>query len=212
MINSLLCLSKRSFSSHRYAVFLRRNRERNRGLVVLFINTSCLQLTLILLISVGFSADAKEHKHGQGQLLISQDGNEWHMQLSLPAADALGFEHEPETEQQKRTLHSLANRLAKNAGVVEPDGQCCLTKAEHTLGNQHEHDPHENYDSHEHDREREHDDIEVEYQFNCKAAVTQISVKIFATMPSLSIIEVQWILENSQGMTKLTRSHPYVQW
>tara|TARA_R110002167_G_scaffold226588_1_gene431723 strand:+ start:605 stop:1090 length:486 start_codon:yes stop_codon:yes gene_type:complete len=161
---------------------------------------------------MGFSADAQEHTHGQGQLLISQEGKEWHMQLILSAADALGFEHDPETEEQKSALYSLAKVLETNSGVVEPEGQCFLIKAEHSLGNPEEDDLHDNHDNHEHDNEQDHHDIEVEYQFSCITAMTQVYVKIFETMPSLTAIELRWILEDGQGMLKLTRSHPYIEW
>ena len=204
MMNSLYWLSKCLFSSLRNANLLTKNRKSNRGYVVLLMNKSCIQLTLIFLMSMGFSVDAQEHIHGQGQLLVSQDGKEWHMELSIPAADALGFEHEPETEEQKNALHSLTKRLEKNAGVIEPDGKCSLINAKHSLGIRQADDLNNN--------EHDHHDIDVEYQFICKAAITQISVKIFEIMPSLSFIEVQWVLENSQGMAKLTRSHPFVEW
>lgn len=209
MIIFLRGLLKRLFSSVCDVSFLVESQSSSGGNLVLFMNKVWVRLSLIFLFSMGFSANAQQHTHGQGQLLISQDGTEWHMQLILPAADSLGFEHVPETQAQKNKIESLAKKLQENAAVIEVDGQCALIKAAHSLVNQHGDELHKN---HEHDNEQDHHDIEVEYQFSCKDVITQVFVKIFETMPSLNAIALQWILEDSQGMLTLTRSHPYIEW
>ena len=91
----------------------------------------------VLLLSALFSccnqAVAQAHQHGQGQLFISQEENEWHMQFILPAADVLGFEHAPEDAQQKKALQSLIKRLNQNEGVVDLSGRCSLREVTHSL-------------------------------------------------------------------------------
>ncbi|WP_339724577.1 DUF2796 domain-containing protein [uncultured Paraglaciecola sp.] len=209
MMKVLSELLKQLFSAGGEVSFLRKSQSINRGCVVLFMNKVWTRLFLMFLISIGFSANAQQHTHGQGQLLISQEGNEWHMQLILPAADTLGFEHVPETKAQKSKYETLAKKLQRNAAVIEVDGQCALIKAAHTLVNQ---DGDERHKNHKHNNEQNHHDVEVEYQFKCKAAITRVYVKIFETMPSLHAIELQWLLENSQGMYTLTRNQPYIEW
>lgn len=209
MMNSLRCLLRTGFSSRCAEALLTMKGANKREHLDLRVKQSCMQLTILGLISAGFSVVAQEHIHGQGQLLISQDEKQWHLQLSLPAADVLRFEHAPETEEQKSTFHSLARKLEQNADVVELNGQCILTKAELSMGKQLDNEAH---DLHDNDEKHEHQDIEVEYEFNCEAAVTRISVKLFNSMSSVTRLQTQWVNEYGQGLTELSRSHPFVEW
>lgn len=208
-MNSLCCMLKPSFPSHHDAALSTMTGVNNTERADSGMKKSCLQLTLLFLLSTGFSVVAQQHIHGQGQLLISQDEKQWHVQLSLPVADALGFEHEPETEEQQSALNLLARRLEQNAEIVELNGQCALTKAEHSLAKQPENKHH---DTHGHDEKQQHQDIEVEYQFNCKAAVTRVTLRLFDVMPSVTVIQTQWVSDGGQGLADLSRSHPYVEW
>ena len=73
-----------------------------------------LAVSLLFFSSVGFAVNAQQHVHGQGELLVSQEGSMLHLQLVLPAADALGFEHEPETTEQLSSQNLLAERFTLN--------------------------------------------------------------------------------------------------
>ncbi|WP_340677071.1 DUF2796 domain-containing protein [Paraglaciecola sp.] len=59
---------------------------------------------MLLIMSMGGSlpTPAKEsaHVHGQGRIHISQKNRSWYVQLILPTADVLGFEHAPDTAVQ----------------------------------------------------------------------------------------------------------------
>jgi hypothetical protein len=52
-----------------------------RGLLMAFLCLSCQAVV------------AQKHVHGDGQLLIAQDQQQWQFQFILPAADLLGFEY-----------------------------------------------------------------------------------------------------------------------
>lgn len=177
------------------------------------------QLKLILLLSVGFSVNAQEHVHGQGQLLIAQEEQNWHLQLILPAADVLGFEHKPETQQQKNMIDKVAKHFEISDQVVQLKGRCQLHQTEYSLPDQkheHEHEEAEAHDHHHHvathEDEVEHSNIEVDYIFSCDSPVNGVSVSLFQWAKSLQRIKAQWILKNGQGMVELTPNAPLVEW
>lgn len=185
-------------------------------------NKPYIVLALLLFSSLGLMVKAQQHVHGQGELLISQEGSTLHLQLVLPAADALGFEHEPETTEQIDSRNLLAERFELNLNVIEVEGQCELLSVAHTLeAHADSHDVHKLHDDHHEDAHKEeheeheeesHQNIEVEYQFECEKAVTRIAVALFESMPSLSAIKAQWITENDQGLTELSASRPALTW
>lgn len=116
---------------------------------------------LTALMNCCFSTTAQVHQHGQGQLFVSQENSDWHVQFILPAADVLGFEHAPENAQQEKTLHSLIQRLDKNDAVVDLGEHCTLSEvthslSEHSLSDDHEHESGGNNDSHEDERYNDH--------------------------------------------------------
>lgn len=199
----------------------------------------CLAFSLLFFSSVGFAVNAQQHVHGQGELLVSQEGSMLHLQLVLPAADVLGFEHEPETTEQLNSQNLLSERFTLNTNVIDVEGKCELVGVEHTLEahedhhksdhedahdahsgdhdeahkSEHalhkEHDEHEGHDEHE---EENHQNIEVEYQFRCDDAVSGIAVTLFESMPSLSAIQAQWITERGQGLSELSAGQPTLRW
>ena len=72
-------------------------------------------LSVALLLGMGFSAQAyaQKHVHGEGELLIAQEGNVLQMQFIIPAADALGFEHQTANSSDKNAIDVLAQQLKK---------------------------------------------------------------------------------------------------
>tara|TARA_B100001063_G_C16652434_1_gene496689 strand:+ start:299 stop:910 length:612 start_codon:yes stop_codon:yes gene_type:complete len=198
-----------------------------------------IAVSLLFFSSLGFAVNAQQHVHGQGELLVSQEGNMLHLQLVLPAADALGFEHEPETAEQLNSQNLLAERFTLNTNVIDVEGKCELVSVEHTLeahdhnhegghksgheeshedahesehASHKEHDEYAGHDDHEEHDEENHQNIEVEYQFHCDDAVSGITVALFESMPSLSAIQAQWITERGQGLSALSAGKPTLSW
>ncbi|AMJ88471.1 hypothetical protein AVL56_18830 [Alteromonas stellipolaris] len=191
-----------------------------------------IAVSLLLFSSLGFTVNAQQHVHGQGELLVSQEGNMLHLQLVLPAADALGFEHEPETTEQLNSQNLLAERFTLNTNVIDVEGKCELVNVEHTLethddhhesghdeahneaheGEHASHKEHDEHEDHEEHEEENHQNIEVEYQFHCDDVVSGITVALFESMPSLSAIQAQWITERGQGLSELSAGKPTLSW
>jgi G3E family GTPase len=170
-------------------------------------------MILIMAMSLSFICQAQVHIHGQGELLIAQEDNHWQVQLTLPAADALGFEHTASTPEQQQVKQSLAKRLAKNIDIIEFKKTCKLQSSKHSLQDipkDHHHsdqqkEQHKHHHGHKHGAHTgEHTDVEVEYMFTCPSPVSQIAVKLFPSMPSLTKIDARWITENAQGAAQLS--------
>ncbi|MDO6559937.1 ZrgA family zinc uptake protein [Paraglaciecola chathamensis] len=185
---------------------------------------------LVIMMSCCFSAAAQVHQHGQGQLFASQEKQDWHVQFILPAADVIGFEHAPESAEQKKALQALAKRLTMNDSVVRLSGKCTLIEATHSLFAEHkdsqehaaEHEHHEKdqheekhhaTDDHEnHEGHAKHTDVEVEYHFSCASSSEKLSVTLFEWLPTLNRIQAQWITDAGQGTATLTSTNPDVEW
>jgi hypothetical protein len=161
-------------------------------------------LSIALLVGMGFSAYAQKHVHGEGELLIAQEGNVLQMQFIIPAADALGFEHKAANSSDKNAINVLAQQLKNSSHAIDIKGQCILQSTENSLAHSHiEHDEHDEHDHH---------NVEATYNFNCKTPVIGFSVTLFNLMPSLNALNVQWISNTGQGSTEVTRSNPLISW
>lgn len=136
-----------------------------------------ISLTSLLLYSSNSFSQA--HVHGQGQALIAQQGNEWEINIILPAADVLGFEHAPETEEQKKIVRDFKRSVSSELSTVVLDKSCKRTSFEikapegpenhddehdHHKGSHndkhsdHGHHDKDHHDENHHDHDKEHHD------------------------------------------------------
>ncbi len=95
-------------------------------------------LSVALLLGLGFSAHAQKHVHGrEGELLIAQEGSLLQMQFIIPAADALGFEHQAANSSDKNAINVLAQQLKNSSHAIDIKGQCILQSTENSLAHSH---------------------------------------------------------------------------
>lgn len=178
-------------------------------------------LAICALTAGAFSVNlaiAQAHVHGEGQLLVAQEGNIWKLQFVLPAADVLGFEHKPETKAQREGVASLISSIESVSALVEPPAGCKLDTFAHSLEKAHkakdEHG-HKDKDEHKHEHEHDHDgkhddeheghsDVDISYTFMCSKNLSSLQVNIFTIAPSLQSLDAQWIVESGQGASQLS--------
>ncbi|WP_435247882.1 zinc uptake protein ZrgA [Vibrio sp. nBUS_14] len=110
------------------------------------------------------------HVHGQVEVNIAQDGQELLVEVTAPGADVVGFEHAPETADQKKIFEQAIAQLNKPEELFSFNNANCTLKfksVSNTLEGDHDeheghdhaehgHDDHEGHDHAEHD----HDDHE----------------------------------------------------
>ena len=150
------------------------------------------------------------HVHGVSHLNLVLEGQELLLDLTSPAANIVGFEHKPATEQQRTTLRQAAAELRRGGELFRlPEAaECRFSGAEvrSTLlvalleDHDHSHDH-----GHDHDHEA-HADIHSEYRFICSspARLNQIEVTLFSAFPATERIEVQSITPSGQQHHRLT--------
>ncbi|CDT98634.1 putative ABC-type metal ion transport system, periplasmic component/surface adhesin [Vibrio coralliirubri] len=116
------------------------------------------------------------HVHGQVEVNIAQDGQELLVEVTAPGADVVGFEHDPETAEQKKVFEQAIAQLNKPEELFSFNNASCTLKFKsvaNTLEGDHDdheghdhaehgHDDHEGHDhsEHDHDDHKDHDHAE----------------------------------------------------
>ena len=108
------------------------------------------------------------HVHGIAHLNVAVEGADLHMEFTSPAANIVGFEHEPRTPEQKAGVKNAIEKLEGGSELfmLSPEAQCRLSKAsvktdiEHDAGHdedaEHEKEHGHKEDAH-HEKEHEHE-------------------------------------------------------
>ena len=103
------------------------------------------------------------HVHGAANLAIALDGSSLTIELESPYYNLVGFEHAPETEEQKSSL-KLAEAALSDAGSMfrfNEDADCQSDSAKSIklmASSGHDHDDHHHEDDHHHDDDHAHED------------------------------------------------------
>ncbi|MFS1420820.1 zinc uptake protein ZrgA [Vibrio splendidus] len=116
------------------------------------------------------------HVHGKVEVNIAQDGQELLVEVTAPGSDVVGFEHAPETAEQKKVFEQAIAQLNKPEELFGFNNASCTLKFKSvttTLEDDHddheghdhaegEHDDHEGHDhaEHDHDDHKDHDHAE----------------------------------------------------
>ncbi|CAH6870758.1 MULTISPECIES: zinc uptake protein ZrgA [Vibrio] len=102
------------------------------------------------------------HVHGQVEVNIAQDGQELLVEVTAPGADVVGFEHAPETAEQKKVFEQAIAQLNKPDELFSFNNANCTLKfksVSNTLES--DHNEHEGHDHEGHDHAKhDHDDHE----------------------------------------------------
>jgi hypothetical protein len=168
------------------------------------------------------------HVHGVAHLNAAVEGTSLHLEFTSPAANIVGFEHEPRTPEQKDDVINAIEKLEDGSKlfIPSPEAQCQLSKSsvktdiEHDAEHKHEHekDAHhekgkDNVQEHHEENEDEHarhSEFHSEYQFVCKnpGKLSQMDVMLIQSFPGIEHIEVQLLTKTKQTAQELTaQSH-----
>jgi len=184
------------------------------------IGTACI-LTAAM-AAAAFSAFAEEpqrqlgaHVHGHGRLNIAIEGKKMDMELEVPGADIVGFEHEPSTAEQRSALAEAKAKLA-NANVLfapEPKAGCALEQAKVTIeaGHEHEHEHEAKSGDSSHEKEQGgHSEFHAEYAFNCTSPsrITSITFDYFKQFPNGQELDITVISPKGQSSFEVKRDNP----
>jgi hypothetical protein len=109
------------------------------------------------------------HVHGIAHLNAAVEGTSLHLEFTSPAANIVGFEHQPRTPEQKDGVRNAIEKLEDGSKlfILSPEAQCRLSKssvktdiehdAEHEKEHEHKKDAHhEKEHEHEHEKDAHH--------------------------------------------------------
>ena len=145
--------------------------------------------------------DAGMHQHGAAEMTLVLEENLLSISLSLPAMDVLGFERAAKTEQEQQQLGQAVADLrdARNMLALTPAAHCELGDAEVQSGLLNAGQAVKN-----------HADFLVFYEFTCQAPeqLSSVGASVFKHYPSLSTLQLTWIINAQQGLETLSPDKP----
>jgi len=163
------------------------------------------------------------HVHGEGAGTLAFDANQWSMSLNLPGFNVVGFEHQPNTDQQQQQLDSAMAWLEQGQWLeFDPRGQCSTETLEVTaqgygeMGEQdHEHN-HEHDHGHDHHQDHAHNHGETGHAYfeilvsgSCESVekVSNWTMDVFDQFPNNELIRVAVLTETGAFEASLTPSN-----
>ena len=183
-------------------------------------------LWLAVAATAAAAAEHTAHVHGVAKLNVAIEGGTVQMELIAPGADIVGFEHAPESPQDKAAVKSATATLKDGAGlfVFPREAGCQLMEAEiesasleddhgeddhgeEEHGNEQEHGEEDEAHGEEH-AEEAHGEFHAHYRFSCARPdrLSHVDVRFFERFPSGRQIEVQTISPRGQSAQELTAS------
>jgi hypothetical protein len=154
------------------------------------------------------------HEHGHGKLNIAIEGNRVSMELEVPGADIVGFEHEANTPEQKAAVEKAKATLSDALAVFKlPAGAGCKlaeAKVEVKAEDEHEHAEKKAEDAPKDAEEEHHSEFHVTYAIDCAspAKLTGIEFKYFDLFASAQELDVNLVTAKGQTSYEVTRERP----
>ncbi|MEZ8239700.1 DUF2796 domain-containing protein [Vibrio splendidus] len=160
------------------------------------------------------------HVHGKVEVNIAQDGQELLVEVTAPGADVVGFEHAPETAEQKKVFEQAIAQLNKPEELFGFNNASCTLKFKsvtNTLEDDHddheghdhaegEHDDHEGHDHADHAEHAEHDHDDHEGHDHSEGGHGEFTVEYHyqcSDIEKLDTVNTQWFskFSNTKSMT-----------
>lgn len=186
---------------------------------------------------VAFSASAEEHRqlgahvHGHGRLNVAIENKTVSIELEVPGADIVGFEHEASTPEQKAAIEKAKATLTKGLSLFTPAAaaQCTQKSAQVSIeaehGHEHEHEEHEHEhhadgakhddgdeDEHEHEAGHHHSEFHAVYAYECASPdrLTSMSFDYFTAFPNSQELDIALIAPKGQSSYEVKRDNPHL--
>jgi len=144
--------------------------------------------------------EAGAHEHGRGTLNIAVEGKRVSMELEVPGADIVGFEHAAKTSQQKAAVEKAkAQLLAPQALFRLPAAAGCAVSAA-------------NVEVEGGDGKGEHSEFHAQYTFDCQApaSLTSIEFDYFRTFTRAKRLDVGVVTSKGQNKFSVGPTKPRI--
>lgn len=156
------------------------------------------------------------HVHGQAELSFAAEKDEIYVELRSPLANFAGFEHAPETAEQKRAYDAAIETLRGGDFLFFQGGACTLSNVTletlefedreeqdggHNEEDHHEDDAHD--DPHDHQSGHGHASIEASYRYGCGRLdqLEEIRVGLFDRFEGMREIAVVYLGDTTRAET-----------
>ena len=151
------------------------------------------------------------HVHGHGRLNIALEGKRVSMQLEVPGADIVGFEHEPSTPEQKAAVEKAKTILADALAVFKfsPSAHCSVASAKVMIKAEDEHD-HDEAEHEANETEHHHSEFHAEYALDCAAPekLSSIDFSYFKLFKGAQELDINLVTPDRQTHYEVTREQP----
>ncbi len=205
------------------------------------IHLLCTAGALLMPLATASAEERREldaHEHGHGSFNMAMEGNTVAVELRVPGADIVGFEHEAksakDTAAVKAARESLSAPLALFKMPAAAGCKVTRAKAEFVLDDHHDdhkehaehkgenhadghhdhdkHAGHEDHDKHAYAKEAKakHAEFHADYQLTCTAPekVTSINFAYFNKFKNAEELEVKVVTAKGQSQYEVTRAKP----
>nr|WP_321442060.1 DUF2796 domain-containing protein [uncultured Hyphomonas sp.] len=171
---------------------------------------ACILSTASILLPASASAQSLDaHVHGEANMAIVIDGQ--HLSASLMSAmyNITGFEHAPETEEQREVLQTAKSLLEDGTQLFRfnSEAECFLTSSHHNLSSTEDrHDTNEDKPEADGEHHHNHRDLEADYEFTCKkpSKLSSVRVGLFDHFKNLQKVNVVTLTGGQQSAAELT--------
>lgn len=146
------------------------------------------------------------HMHGTGQLLVAIDGTAVSLELTVPAADIVGFEREPADAAERAGVDGALATLAEPLTLFSfsPDAGCAVTSSAAHFGDEGEHEA----EPHAHE---EHADFAAPYLLDCSqlnGGQLELETQFFTLFESAEALVIEGLVDGSPVQAALSRQEP----
>lgn len=145
------------------------------------------------MVAPAFAEETRElgaHEHGAATLEVAVEGDAIEMMLEVPAENIVGFEHSPETDEQKAAIEEATEQLSDPLALFSVPGEagCEVTSSEVEVH-----------------QEGDHMGFEGAYALRCAdvAAIDAIDTQLFNLYPTIEEIDVSYATAAGQGAAEL---------
>jgi len=152
------------------------------------------------------------HEHGRGTLDIAIEGIRVAIELEVPAADIVGFEHKARTRQQKAAVDKAKEQLAQPLALFRlPErAGCRVSEAKVDMEHGHPKPDKGAAAKDKADAEDRHSEVRAHYSLECAsaAAIDAIEFPYFKAFAGARRLDVTVVTAKGQSKFTVTREKP----
>lgn len=154
------------------------------------------------------------HEHGRGTLNIAIEGNKVTMELEVPGADIVGFEHAPKTAREKAAVEKAKAQLAAPLTLFKlpAAADCRVTDAKVEMETGVEAGAAKGGTKGAKEKDDGHSEFHGQYALECAApaAITGIEFAFFRSFSGAEKLDVNLITPKGQSKFEVTRKKPSI--